>query len=101
MSGDVSPNPEPGAQPSSGPPVEGPLGLLHHCLDLVGLVEGEPGPEPRSAVQYAVLSPGGGYVLFGDQEWVRSGQALEELPPGNKVAWRTVTITYGPWQHSG
>lgn len=75
----------------------GPLGPIRHSLNLVGIVEGE-AHEPTSAVQYAVLAPSGRCLIFGDQDWVRSGQALKDFPDGAVVRRRSVTIIYGPWQ---
>lgn len=73
----------------------GPIGHIKHSLDLAGLTDDT--TEPTSAMQYAVSTPTG-RVVFGDQEWVRSGQALAELPDGAKVQRRTITISYGEWE---
>ncbi len=75
----------------------GPLGPVRHSLDLVGITQGGAAGEPISAVQYAVLAPSGRHLIFGDQEWVRSGQALQDFP-GGVVRRRSVTIVYGRWE---
>lgn len=77
--------------------VHGPLGPLRHSLNLVGLTDDDSG-QPASAVQYAVRTPNGGHVVFGDQEWVQSGKALGELPEGSTVRKRTIDISYGQWE---
>jgi len=80
------------------PVVTAPLGPIGHSLDLVGFVEtGEPG-EPTSAVQYAVCGPTGRHLVFGDQEFVRSGEALEMFAHKGMIRRRTITIVYGDWE---
>jgi hypothetical protein len=53
--------------------------------------------DPASAVQWAVRTPSGALVPYGDQEWVRTGQAAEDAEAGTTTVHRDVTITYGPW----
>ena len=74
-----------------------PLGPIGHSLDLVGMVEDGSTAKPTSATQYAVLTPSEGRLLFGDQEWVRSGKALADFPAGSVIQRRTITIAYGDW----
>lgn len=54
--------------------------------------------EPVKAVQYAVVSPDGERVAYGDQRWVMSGRALDDAPAGSRVEFRTISLSYGEWQ---
>jgi hypothetical protein len=82
----------------SEPQAMGPLGPIRHSLDLVGMVESGTPSEPETAVQYVVLTPTGQRMIFGDQEWVRSGQVLEDFAPNSTVQKRAITISYGEWE---
>jgi hypothetical protein len=79
----------------SEPQTTEPLGPIRHSLDLVGLTSHH--DEPTAAVQYAVLAATGRRLIFGDQEWVRSGAALKDFPEGAVVQRREIAITYGEW----
>jgi len=66
-----------------------------HSIDIVGLTDDK--GEWTSAVQYAVATPDGRRIIYGDQRWVADGRALDDHRHG-WVVRRTVTITYGEWE---
>ncbi len=54
--------------------------------------------EPNEGEQFRIVKPDGSGHIFGDQEWVRSGEALGLCPEGSMIQRRTVTIVYGDWE---
>lgn len=69
--------------------------------------------DPTEARQFAVQRPDGSEpVAYGDQEWVKYGNALTAMkwprdggglvePEGSTIVERDITITYGPWRPVG
>lgn len=53
--------------------------------------------DPTEAVQYCIVGANGRRYVYGDQEWVASGAAIEDSHPGGHVEKRTISITYGEW----
>lgn len=62
-------------------------------LELCALVDTN--DDPADAIQYAVAYDGK-TEIFGDQPWVRSGEAAGELE--GVTLRRTITISYGEWE---
>ena len=52
---------------------------------------------PTGGIQYCAVDELGVRHIYGDQEWVMSGQAIIDAHPGGHVEQRTITITYGEW----
>lgn len=72
------------------------MAIPSYSLDITGLTESRD-DNPTSAVQYCVVDEKGIRRVYGDQEWVVSGQAVIDAHPGGRVEQRTITITYGEW----
>lgn len=52
--------------------------------------------EPSEAVQFAVKTPDGKITVYGDQEWVRYGDAAKECE--GVTMMRDITFIFGPWR---
>lgn len=52
-------------------------------------------PNTTTHTEYALQHPDGAIREYGDQDWVRSGQAAQET--GGTTIQRTITTTHGPW----
>lgn len=57
-----------------------------------------PEGESSTEVEYGVQLLNGEYVTYGDQEWVSSGQVLEDVPTAENVVQRTITTYTGEWK---
>jgi len=66
-------------------------------LELLGLTDDA--GEPKSATQYAIVTPDGKRHLYGDQKWVAYGNAIRDgSHPDGRIQQRSITIAYGPWE---
>jgi hypothetical protein len=70
--------------------------VIQHRLALDALAEQHPDDSPETADQYCVVDPDGTRHVYGDQGWVKDGQALKHHP-GGRIEHRTITISYGEW----
>lgn len=48
--------------------------------------------------EWGVCLPNGDVKSYGDQEWVRSGQAIKDCHPDGILMKRTLTVTATPWE---
>lgn len=76
---------------------------LRYPLEVVGLSatpcgHNEAPSEQHYGVQFCVVEPDSSRYVYGDQEWVRTGRALEHHADGSHIERRTVDITYGEWE---
>lgn len=69
--------------------------MSEHHLEINALTADQ--GDPTTATQWAVRIPDGDTYPYGDQEWVKCGQAAAEDEPGATTVHRDVTVTYGPW----
>jgi hypothetical protein len=67
-----------------------------YSLDITALTETRD-DNPTSAVQYCVVDTFGGRHVYGDQNWVASGQAVIDAHFDGHIEQRTISISYGEW----
>jgi hypothetical protein len=53
--------------------------------------------EPSTGEQWCVVDPDGERHIYGDQDWIKSHEALNIHPEGSHIEHRSLTITYGEW----
>jgi hypothetical protein len=70
--------------------------MMQHLLALDALVERHEDDSPEMADQYCVVDLDGSRHVYGDQNWVKYGEALKHHPDG-RIEHRVITISYGEW----